>query len=305
MDRRHFLRSGIAGGVSGVVALGAGGVLLVRRNNARAEMNTRLLNDALPPLTSGSLRELQSLPVRCREEIRRFFHGKCLNVASFISHICSDSFRERLGRCNTDNDRHECLLAAFCGRVATEQEILNHVDTIATEVGSELDTAWGGYCRQLSSKWNVSIRGYGSPLNADALTSRVSGIIRTELSQAVQLATTAGQGPALGQSIGNIGKSSVMLLPLVRLGKVGLVIGIPLFVILAGREVWNYVLGRLDDRRGDFQAAISARIALLGNRVGDEFEREVRQRITDLHTWQERSVRDTASQLAQERVSYF
>jgi hypothetical protein len=86
MNRRRFLREGIAGGA---MAVGAGGFLLVRRSNARAEMNSRLLNDALPPLTSSSLRELQTLPVRAREEVRRFFHGKCLNVESFISHICS------------------------------------------------------------------------------------------------------------------------------------------------------------------------------------------------------------------------
>jgi len=226
----------------------------------------------------------------------------CLNVQPFISHICSDNFRERLGRCKTDDDRHECVLAAFCSRVAAEAEILNHVDTIATEVGSELDTNWGGYCRELSARWNVTIRGYGSPLTADAVTSRVSGMIRTELSEAVQSATTASQTLAIGQSVGNIGKSAVMLLPLVRFGNVGLLIGVPLFVVLAGREVWNYVLRRLDDRRADFQTAISAKIALLGNRVGTELEREIRQRLTDLHTWQERSVRQTASQMIQERV---
>jgi hypothetical protein len=268
-------------------------------------MNTRLLNDALPPLTSSSLREFQTLPVRGREEIRRYFHGKCLNVESFMSHICSDTFRERLGRCSTNDERQDCLLAAFCGRVATEAEILNQVDTIATEVGSELDTDWGEYCRELSTRWNVSIRGYGSSLTADALNNRVSGMIRTELSQAVRLAETASQTPALGQTVGNIGKSAVLLLPLVRFGKVGLIIGVPLFVVLAGREVWNYVLSRLDDRRGDYQTAISARIALLGNRVGAEFEREIRQRLTDLHTWQERSVRETASLMVQERVSLF
>jgi hypothetical protein len=130
-------------------------------------------------------------------------------------------------------------------------------------------------------------------------------MIRTELSQAVRLAATAGQTPAIGQTIGNIGKSAVMLLPLLRFGKVGLLIGVPVFVVHAGRQVWDYVLGRLDDRRGDFQTAISAQIALLGNRVGAEFEREVRQRLTDLHTWQEHSVRATANQMVDERVGLF
>ena len=59
-------------------------------------------------------------------------------------------------------------------------------------------------------------------------------------------------------------------------------------------------MGRLDDRRGDYQAAISGRLALLGNRVGAEFEREIRERLNDLHTWQERSIRNTAKQVAEE-----
>ncbi len=133
----------------------------------------------------------------------------------------------------------------------------------------------------------------------------MSGLIHTELSQAVQLTNADGQAPALGQTIGNIGKSALLLLPLVRFGKVGLLIGVPIFVVLAAQQVWEYVLGRLEDRRGDFQTAISARIALLGNRVEAEFERELRQRLTDLHTWQEKSVRETVSLTVEERVGYF
>lgn len=302
MNRRNFLREGVAGGV---LAIGGGGWLFFRRNQARADMNNRLLDDALPSLTSSSQKQLQSLPVRGREEIKRYFHGKCLNVESFISHICSDSFRDRIGRCNSEEEKQDCLLAAFCERVATEGEILNQVDTIATEIGSELDTEWGEYCRELSTKWNVRINGYGKPLTADALNGRVGGMIRTELSQAIRVAETAGQQPAIGQTISNIGKTAVMLLPLLRLKQYGLIVGIPLFVVLAGRHVWDYIIDRLADRRGDYQTAISARIALLGNRVGAEFEREIRERLSDLHTWQERSVRQTASGIVEERVTLF
>lgn len=130
-------------------------------------------------------------------------------------------------------------------------------------------------------------------------------MIRNELTQAARLAETAGQSPALGQTVGNIGKSALMLLPLVRYGNFGLLIGVPLFIVLAGRQVWDYVLSRIDDRRGDFQMAISAKIALLGNRVGAEFEREMRQHLTDLHTWQERSVCETANLMVRERVGFF
>lgn len=301
MQRRRFLRGGLT---AAVTAVGAGGFLFFRRNNARAELNNRLLVDALPLLSSDSTRQLQTLPVRCREEIKRYFHGKCLNVHNFVTYICSDSFGERLGRCNTVEERQDCLLVAFCDRVATESEILNQVDVIATEVGSELDTEWGVYCRELSTRWNITISGYGRTLTADTLNNNVSGIIQTEIERAIRLANTANQSIALSQTIGCIGKSALLLLPRVRSSSDSSIVFF-VFFVQAAADVLNYVLSRLENKKGEYQLAISDRLALLGNRVGAEFEREVRQRLSDLHTWQERSVRDMANNMVQERIGLF
>jgi hypothetical protein len=79
-------------------------------------------------------------------------------------------------------------------------------------------------------------------------------------------------------------------------------VGIPVFVLLASKPVWDFVMGCLDNRRDGYQAAISSRLALLGNRVGAEFEREIRVRLVDLHLWQDRSVREIALRLTRERV---
>lgn len=301
MDRRSFIQQGVTGGV---LAIGAGGLLYVRRSQARETVASNMLNDALPPLTASSAKSLNALPARAREEIKRYFHGKCLNVEGFVSHICSKDFLERLGLCRRADEKELCFLQTFCSRVATETEILNRVESIATEIGSELDDEWTTYCAEVSVKWNTRIQGYGSPLAADELTNRLGGMIRTELAQATRQAMTADQRPAVGPTIGKIGASAVLLLPLMQYGPVGLQVGIPVFLVLAAKHVWDYAMTRLDDRRGDYQAAISGRIAQLGNRVGSEFEREVRQRITDLHTWQERSIQDTASRLAEERVRF-
>jgi hypothetical protein len=62
---------------------------------------------------------------------------------------------------------------------------------------------------------------------------------------------------------------------------------------------------RLEDRNVGYQAAISGRIALLGNRVANEFEQEVRRQLTDLHNWQENSVRTLAHQVAEEQIGWF
>lgn len=199
MNRRRFLREGIAGGA---IALGAGGFLFVRRTQARADMTSRLLDDALPPLSGNGLRELNTLPVRGREEIRRYFHGKCLNVEGFVTQICSDQFAERLGRCRTQDEREGCFLHAFCGRIATDAEILNQVETIAADTGSELDSGWDGYCTELRGRWNTCIQGYGSPLATEELSHRLGAMIRAELAQAARQALSAYQRPAVGETIG-------------------------------------------------------------------------------------------------------
>jgi hypothetical protein len=60
MDRRHFLWQGV--GLGGLT-LGASGFLFVRRSHARNEMTARMLDDALPPLGTKDMKELESLPL--------------------------------------------------------------------------------------------------------------------------------------------------------------------------------------------------------------------------------------------------
>ena len=61
---------------------------------------------------------------------------------------------------------------------------------------------------------------------------------------------------------------------------------------------------RLERKAGDYQAAITGRLALLGRRLGAEFEGEVRRRVSDLHAWREEAVRRTARSLSEERVGF-
>lgn len=243
------------------------------------------------------------MPRRARDEIKRYFHGKCLNVAGFVSHICSNEFAERLHRCATEDERQLYFLQAFCARAATKVEILHWVETIAEESGAELDDAWAAYCTELSQKWNSHIQIYDGPnLSADELTHRLSEFTRTALREAACLANSGSQRPAAGETIGKIGVTAILLLPVGLLGPEGAALAIPIFVVLAAKHVWDDEMSRLDDRRSEYQNAISSRLALLGNRVGSEFEREVWQRITDLHIWQERSIRAAAAQVARERI---
>jgi len=188
--------------------------------------------------------------------------------------------------------------------VVTEVEVLNQVQTIAAEIGTELDTSWEACGREVASKWNMRLKDYGAPLPFDDFSNRVEQMIRQEMGDAVRHAWESAEKPALGQTIRKVGESAILLLPLARCGKPGLVIAVPVFVLLALKHTFDYVVGQFTDHSRDCQTAITERIAGLGKRVGSEFEREIRQRIGDLHAWQENALRAAARQQAEERISF-
>jgi hypothetical protein len=202
----------------------------------------------------------------------------------------------------TQQQREACLLAAFLGRVATESEILNQVDLIATEAGNEIDCRWSEYCSQIAFRWNTHLGHYGIPLTTDDFANDVGRHIRDELAKILHVANSNGQKLALGETVGNIGKSAVLLRPLLRMGPLGLAIGIPVFLIVAASQIWNYILARLENPREELQTAISSSLASLGNRVGAEFEKEVYQRLKALHNWQKSAIREVAHRVVTERV---
>ncbi len=299
MDRRRFIRQGAS---AALLVLGGGGALFARRAHARRSLAAELFRDALPPLKAGSLGDLDKLPALAGEEIRRYFHAKCFNASEFVEHVCSDAFSERLGRCPLQSDREYCFVRAFCERVVTEAEILEWVGIVASEIGRGADASWSTTCGELSVEWNARMPQRGEPLSAEGLAARIGDRVRAEVGAAAREASTDERRPALGETVEKIGASAVLLLPLARLGPLGIKVGIPLFFLLAARDAWDYAAGLLGDRRADHRAAISGRLALLGNRVGAEFEREVRIRLTDLHIWRARAIGETAELVAAERV---
>jgi hypothetical protein len=66
--------------------------------------------------------------------------------------------------------------------------------------------------------------------------------------------------------------------------------------------VWRFVIDRLAHHTAGYQAAISERLALLGNRVGDELQTEFKARIADLHAWQRQALEEAARQKAEESI---
>lgn len=299
MERRGFLKGGL---VCGGLALGCGGALFARRSFARDSLVSGMIDDAMPPFQTGANSGLDKLPGRAREKIYTYFHGVCLNCQGFVAHITTNEFGERISRCKSKSEKELCFNQAFVKYTdASERAILQQIEIVATEIGDELDYEWNTFCSALSVKWNTRV-GRGSGFSADELTQRMSGLVKTGLEDALQQASAGHQNPAVGNTIGKIGKSAVMLLPLAKLGPIGAAIGIPVFFVLAAKHCWDFSMARLDDRRGEYQTAITDRVSHMATRIGTEFEKEVRQRIADLHTWQESAIRETAERVVREKV---
>eukprot|EP00913_Durusdinium_trenchii_P013432 g12613.t1 len=121
---------------SGVVALG--GVLVGTRVygqfSRRREIERELLQTTVPMLAEKARHELTTLPVRGQEDMRRYFHGRCLNVHGFVEEICSVAFGEKLAASGNET-RQQLLTLAFENRVVAEDSVLSRIDTVAQEAG--------------------------------------------------------------------------------------------------------------------------------------------------------------------------
>jgi hypothetical protein len=283
-----------------------GGFFLGKRAWARSELEQQLTRDCWPAFTEKADRELRVYPAAARDEMRTWFHGKCLNTAGFVREICSLKFGEKLAACQTEELKQACLAMAFAQHVLTDVEVLNRIDAIAADFGSELDRNWSDSCQRISQQWRVSLPVAAAPKPASTeLVSRTTLLIEESIQDVLNHARVAGTRPALGQTVGKIGRSALLLMPLAPVGGANPWTAIPLCLLAVFPPVWEYILGQLSHRQGSYQLAISSKVALLGNRVGAELETSFREQIAQMHHWQEQALRAAAHQAAVAAIPLF
>jgi hypothetical protein len=295
MNRRKFLSASAAAG--GVVLLGGG--FWARQAYARSQVRQKLVQLSAPVLTAKAHQELLTLPSRAREEMRRYFHGVCLNVHDFVQEVCSPEFADRLAECTGAEQRQELVLLAFMREVATEAQVLNRVQVIAEDVSTDLDRNWAACCAELAGKWDASLKEYHTTVTATDLADRLTPLLQRGLRQALAEAETSGRRAPLGEAAAKVSEAALRLVPLAAEAPW---LGWPLFAVLALKPVFAYFIDRVRDRAHDLQWAVSDKLAQLGNRMGSEFEAEVRNRITELHRWQDAAVAGAADEQAAQLV---
>jgi hypothetical protein len=295
MNRRTFLSG--AAGAGGLLLLGGG--FWARQAIARDRLRRELVRVSAPVLTAKAHKELLTLPTQAREEMRRYFHGVCLNVHGFVEEVCSPEFADRLAERSTPQEQQELVLLAFMRQVVTEAQVLNRVQVIAEDISQDLDRNWAAACGELADKWDASIKEYRAAVSATELTDRLTPLVQAGLRQALAEAHAGGRPTILADVAGAVGKSALLMLPLAEQAPW---LGWPLFAVLALKPVFESFIARVRDRSHDLQWAVTDKLAQLGNRMGSEFENEVRTRIADLHRWQDQAVDGAAGQQAERLI---
>jgi hypothetical protein len=295
MNRRKFLSASATAG--GFLLLGGG--FWARQAYARSQVRRQLVQLSAPVLTAKAHKELLTLPSRAREEMRRYFHGVCLNVHGFVQEVCSPEFAERLAGCGTPAQQQELVLLAFMREVATEAQVLNRVQVIAEDISADLDRNWAECCTDLAGKWDASLKEYHTAVTATEMADRLTPLLQRGLRRALAEAKASGRRPVPAESVAQVGKAALLLVPVAAEAPW---LGWPLFAVLALKPVFAYFIDRARDRAHDLQWAVSDKLAQLGNRMGAEFEAEVRGRLAELHRWQDRAVEGAAEQQAAQIV---
>lgn len=299
-DRRSFLKQGAA--ISGVALLG-GGVLWGKTAYARSAFAKSLVSDASTILVAKEHDEILQLPPSASEEMKLWFTGACLNSVQFIDYICTEGFATKISQFATTREKEMAVENEFFARVLSHSAIHQRVDLIASETGAILDRNWASACGEIAKSWNLKLNASTTGMGSD-LQARLDLVIDRDLKTAIQNSTNSAIRPTMTNTLIGIGASSIMLLPLATMPPPYDAVVIPAFALIAITHFANYAIGLLFQDTKAAKIAISDRLALLGNRVAQEFESELKVRIADLHSWQNSSLRQTAREYANETIGY-
>lgn len=294
MKRRELLQA--VGALAGATALG--GVLVGRAAYARTRLASQLVADASTILVAKEHSEIASLPSQAAEEMKLWFTAACLNSAQFVDYICSERFATRLGEFGTPQEKQLCVETEFLARVVSQSAIHQRIDLVATETGAVLDRNWSTCCDQIADKWKLPLRPKSDDFGK-GLHDRLDAAISAELKQVIARSANLAERTNLSSTTKGIGREAILVLPLVQLGPQ---VFVAAFASVALLHFAQYVLGWLAQDASSAKAAISDQLALLGNRVAAEFNSELKTRIADLHAWQNRALRDTATEYAHDAI---
>jgi hypothetical protein len=290
---------------SAVVAC-AGGGLWYRCARSRGKIVDQLVDDARPVLDKYALSEQEQYPAAAAEKIRVYFDHICLNTAEFVEEINAPEFRRKLNKIRGADKRHQELLTVFCRRVPGANLIGEQVRTIIADIGPKLDQDWTQCCKEIATRWEFWFRRENQPAwNAAEFSKRVTPLVELQVEQAAKHAHRITDEPEWREQLRSVGTAALESGEDVSFEIGGRAVRIPEFVVIASRRVFGKVLELLGDPKWDCQNAMTERFAALGKQTASDFEKDLRRKLNNLHSWREQAVRTAAEQHAADRIGYF
>jgi hypothetical protein len=290
---------------TGVVACGVGG-LWYGCARSRGKITDQLVNDARPVLDQYALSEQEVYPAAAAEKIKAYFDQICLNTAEFIGEVSAPEFRRKLSKIRAADRRHRELMTVFCRRVPGAGLIGDQVHTILAEIGPKLDQDWNRCCKEIAARWAQWFRRENQPTwDAEEFSKRVTPLVEHQIEQAARQAHKITDEPAWREKLRSLGTEALEASQDVSFEVGDRTIRMPEFAITASRLVLGKVVELLGDPKWDCQTALTERFASLGKQTATEFEKLIRRRLNDLHTWRLQAVRLAAEQHAADRIGFF
>jgi len=290
---------------SGVVASAVGG-LWYRCSRTRGKIVDKLVENARPVLDQHALSEQELYPAAAAEKMRVYFDHICLNTAEFIGEINEPEFRRKFNKIHGADRRHHELMTAFCRRVPGAILIGEQIHNFLSEIGPKLDQDWNQCCREIATRWEFWFRRENQPLwDAAEFSKRVTPLVEVQVEQAARRAHRITDEPGWREQLRSLGTEALEACEDVSFEVGGRTVQIPEFVVAASRRVFGKVLELLGDPKWDCQQAMTERFAALGRQTGADFEKELRRRLNNLHSWREQAVRTAAEQHAADRIGFF
>src|SRR5207249_4599381 len=133
---------------------------------------------------------------------------------------------------------------------------------------------WSTCCKAIASQWGVQFKEYGQTFEVNEFTCRVDQVVKQNLQQAIELARVGTQYPAIGETMGKIGESALLLMPMTRIkvsairgeldtNPIAQILAIPTFLFRSLQHLFQYLAGLFSDPGPDLQKTISAQVSLL------------------------------------------
>jgi hypothetical protein len=269
--------------------------------NARAQLQHTLMDQARPLLNQMKEKEIEELVQPARDQIRTEFHALAFKVSDFVDEICSDSFARKLAACHSREDQQKLLLLTFKEKVTTDAGVLEKMRELSDNAAQVLDDDWAASCKELTERWNLTVKPYGGTLTGEQLVERMQPTVTAGLRRTATQAERPARKGRLGASLNGIA-GRAMVLPS---EEQGVYKGMPVFAARNFNTTFDSVIGHVQNRRGDIKElkrTISSKLSDLGNLLAHDFREEIRSRIEELHEAQEKAVEEAASQQASELI---